>query len=236
MKSILKNRFHFIHGFSCGRTGILIGTCMVRNFVAALWVLSTFVHAGEPQPLFNGKDFEGWTFDVLDPEVKPEAIWSVADGVLVCKGRPPGVIRTVKEYSDYELVVEWRWAPGTKPGNSGVLIHASKPRELFVWPKSIEVQLAHENAGDFWTIGESLTVADSQPQGRRWWKKGDSHEKPPGEWNTARIRCEGKTVKVWVNDKLMNEGTGLSTDKGAICLQSELGEIQFRKVVLTPIK
>jgi hypothetical protein len=209
---------------------------MVRNFAAALWIFCASAHAGEPQPLFNGKDFEGWTFDVLDPEVKPEAVWSVVDGVLVCKGRPPGVIRTAKEYSDYELVIEWRWAPGSKPGNSGVLIHASKPREMFVWPKSIEVQLAHENAGDFWTIGESLTVADSQPQGRRWWKKGGSQEKPPGEWNTARIRCEGKTVKVWVNDKLMNEGAGLSTDKGAICLQSELGEIQFRKVVLTPIK
>ena len=77
---------------------------MVRNFAAALLVfLALFVHAGEPQSLFNGKDFEGWTFDVLDPEVKPEAVWSVADGILVCKGRPPGVMRTVKEYSDYEL-------------------------------------------------------------------------------------------------------------------------------------
>jgi hypothetical protein len=209
---------------------------MVRICIAALWVFCAFGHAGEPQLLFNGKDFEGWTFDVLDPAVPPEAVWSVADGVLVCKGRPPGVIRTAKEFSDYELLVEWRWAPGGKPGNSGVLIHASKPREMFAWPKSIEVQLAHENAGDFWTIGETLTVADSQPQGRRWWKKGGSHEKPPGEWNTARIRCEGKTVKVWINDKLMNEGTALSTDEGAICLQSEGGEVHFRKVELTPIK
>lgn len=209
---------------------------MVGKFTAALLVFVTFVEAGEPQPLFNGKDFEGWTFDILDPAVKPEAVWSVSDGILICKGRPPGVLRTVKEYSDYELLVEWRWPSGAKPGNSGVLVHASKPREMFAWPKSIEVQLAHENAGDFWTIGETLTVADNQPQGRRWWKKGGGNENPPGEWNTARIRCEGKTLKVWINDKLMNEATGLSTNTGAICLQSELGAVQFRKITLTPIK
>ena len=29
----------------------------------------------------------------------------------------------------------------------------SFPGEMFAWPKSIEVQLAHENAGDLWTIG-----------------------------------------------------------------------------------
>ena len=209
---------------------------MVRKITAGILIFSTLAFAAEPQPLFNGKDFEGWTFDVLDPAVSHESVWSVSEGVLSCKGRPPGVMRTVNEYSNYELVVEWRWAPGAKPGNSGVLIHASTPREMFAWPKSVEVQLAHENAGDFWVIGETLTVADGQPQGRRWWKKGGSNEKPPGEWNTARIRCEGKTVRVWINGKLMNEGTALSVNQGAICLQSELGEVQFRKVELTPIK
>lgn len=209
---------------------------MVRNVFAGFLISSILAVAADPQPLFNGKDFEGWTFDVLDPAIQPDAVWSVSEGILICKGRPPGVIRTVKDYSNYELLVEWRWAPGTKPGNSGILVHASKPREMFAWPKSIEVQLAHENAGDFWTIGETLTVADSQPQGRRWWKKGANNEKPPGKWNTARILCVDRKIIVWINGKLMNEGTGLSVTQGAICLQSELGEVHFRKVMLTPIK
>ncbi|NQX03016.1 DUF1080 domain-containing protein [bacterium] len=209
---------------------------MIQKLCASLLMISPVANAAEPQVLFNGRDFEGWTFDVLDPEVKPEAVWSVADGMLVCKGRPPGVIRTLKDYSNYELIVEWRWAPGGKPGNSGVLIHASKPREMFVWPKSVEVQLAHENAGDFWVIGETLSVANSQAQGRRWWKKGGSREKPPGEWNRARIRCEGRKVTTWINGSLMNEGIDLSATRGAICLQSEQGEVQFRKIELTPIE
>lgn len=202
-----------------------------------LWLLPTVLLAAEPQALFNGRNLDGWTYDVIDPKVKPDAIWSVSEGLLICKGRPPGVIRTTRnDYSNYELTVEWRWAPNAKPGNSGVLIHASKPREMFVWPKSIEVQLGTGNAGDFWMIGENVTVAGSTPQGRRWLKRQDSVENPPGEWNTLRVRCEGEKVTVRVNGTLMNEGAGLSATQGAICLQSEGAEIHFRKVELTPIE
>lgn len=201
-----------------------------------LCALAPLLHAAEPVALFNGKNLDGWTFDVIDPEAKPTDIWSVADGILICKGRPPGVIRTEKDYENYELTVEWRWAPDKKPGNSGLLVHCSTPRDRFVWPKSLEVQLGSGDAGDFWMIGETVTVPNASAQGRRWLKRQDSTEKPPGEWNRMRVRCKGDTITVWVNDVLMNEGTGLSTSKGAICLQSEGAEIHFRKVELTPIE
>jgi hypothetical protein len=209
---------------------------MIREILAAtLILLAPFVSAAESVALFNGKNLDGWTFDIIDPEVKPEAVWSVADGILICKGRPPGVIRTAKDYENYDLAIEWRWAPDKKPGNSGLLVHASTPRDRFVWPKSLEVQLGTGDAGDFWMIGETVTVPNASAQGRRWMKRQDSVEKPPGEWNTMRVRCKGDTISVWVNDVLMNEGAGLSTSKGAICLQSEGAEIHFRKVELKPL-
>lgn len=192
--------------------------------------------AAEPVALFDGKTLDGWTFDLIDPEAKPADVWSVKDGMIVCKGRPPGVIRTEKDFSDYELTLEWRWAPGGKPGNSGLLIHASKPREMFVWPKSLEVQLGSGNAGDFWMIGETVEVAGATPQKRRWLKRRKSAEKPPGEWNTMTVRCKGDTIRVTVNGTLMNEGSKLSATHGAICLQSEGAEIHFRKVELTPLE
>jgi Domain of Unknown Function (DUF1080) len=217
-------------------SGCLLDAGM-RGIIFACWCVTvTYLTAATPVQLFNGRDFTGWTFDVLDPAVKPDAVGSIADGVLVCKGRPPGVIRTTEEFGNYELTVEWRWATGGKAGNSGVLIHASKPRERFVWPKSVEVQLASGNAGDFWTIGESLTVADTPPDGHRYLRKADGAEKSPGEWNTAVIRCEGGNVSVKINGTLVNEATALSVTKGAICLQSENGEIHFRKVELTPLE
>jgi hypothetical protein len=209
---------------------------MIRRILAAALILpATIISAAESVALFNGKDLDGWTFDIIDPEVKPEAVWSVADGILICKGRPPGVIRTAKDYENYELTIEWRWAPDKKPGNSGLLVHASTPRDRFVWPKSLEVQLGTGDAGDFWMIGETVTVPNATAQGRRWMKRQNSVEKAPGEWNTMRVRCKGDTISVWVNDVLMNEGSGLSTSKGAICLQSEGAEIHFRKVELKPL-
>lgn len=209
-----------------------------KILVCIMMVVPLGLRAAEPVKLFNGKDFEGWVFDNIDPKATPESVWSVADGLIICKGRPPGVIRTAKDYSNYELVVEWRWAPGGKPENSGILVHASTPKETFVWPKSIEVQLGHGDAGDFWMIGETVTVAgkEADAKGRRWIKNGDSAEKVPGEWNVAKVRCEGDKITVWINGTLMNEGLHLSATKGAICLQAEGGEIHFRKVELTPIE
>ena len=70
--------------------------------------------------------------------------------------KPNGYIRTKDEYENYRLTLEWRWPEGGTPGNNGVLIHTTTPKELGVWPKSLEVQLAHENAGDFWVIGTTV--------------------------------------------------------------------------------
>lgn len=207
----------------------------MKSMLIYLALLVQVMNAGETKALFNGKDLSGWTFDVIDGKSKPEEIWSVKDGILICKGRPPAVMRTVEEFSDYELTVEWQWAPGGKAPNSGVLVHASKPREMYVWPKSIEVQLRSGDAGDFWVIGETLQVEGATPEGRRWVNKSDNAEKPVGEWNTMKIRCEKDTLKVWVNGVLVNDAKALSATKGAICLQSENDEIHFRKVDLTPI-
>jgi hypothetical protein len=87
-----------------------------------------------PQPtefaLFNGKDLSNWDFELTDESAEISDVWSVEDGILICKGTPAGYLRTQKSYGDYELTVVYRWAPGTQGGNSGVLLHASTPRQL----------------------------------------------------------------------------------------------------------
>lgn len=208
----------------------------MRLIIYAACLVASTLQAAEPRALFNGKDFTGWSFDLIDPAVAPETIWTVKDGNVICNGRSLGVMRTNEDFENYELIIEWRWAPGSKPGNSGVLIHTSTPREMSVWPKSIEVQLASGDAGDFWMIGEEISVVGAQALGRRWVKTGESSEKPIGEWNTARIRSEGLKISVWINGILTNEATSKVAQRGAICLQSEGAEIHFRKVELTPIE
>lgn len=200
--------------------------------------------AAEPIPLFNGKDLSGWTHYLWDREQKKQdtstpmsAVWSVKDGLLVCQGKPTGYIRTVDEYENYRLTVEWRWPAGTEGGNNGVLVHSTTPNALNQWPKSIEVQLAKGNAGDFWVIGTELDVENEaeRKNGRRHLNLTDDSEKPIGEWNKMEIEARGDEIKVWVNGDLVNHATNCSERKGAISLQSEGALIHFRTVELTPL-
>lgn len=185
--------------------------------------------------LFNGRDLEGWTIDLETDKAKPEDVFTVKDGVIATmgEGKPKGVVRTKKEFSNYEVSLQWRW-PG-KPGNAGLLLHCSTARHRSVWPKSIEVQLMHENAGDFWKIGEELEVEpERMPKGndRRFVNLADGLEKPPGEWNTLRVVAKDNTLEVHVNGKLANKCWKTSVNSGALCLQSERANIEYRAIKL----
>jgi len=193
--------------------------------------------------LFNGKDLTGWTPVLANMSVKPEDVWSVKDGVLICKGKdkPSGYLRSVKDdYADYTLRLQWRFPAGTPGGNSGVLVHASTPNALGVWPKSLEAQLNHLNAGDIWVIPETTTIQIDNPtgriMGRRHYNLTDDSEKPIGEWNDYEIIASGDELTIKVNGVLVNHATKCSISKGAICLQAERADIDFRDIRLTPLK
>lgn len=204
----------------------------------------------EPVALFNGTDLDGWHADVpaADGDAEPAPSFVVEDGLLVSRGKPPGHLITDDTYGDYRLVVEYRW-PG-EPGNCGVLVHASTPRRLYgMFPQSIEVQMHHQNAGDFWCIGEDITVPDMEErrgrpetwgvdegQARRIKNVTDDSENPPGEWNQMVIECEGDTIDVWVNGDHVNHGTDCTASEGHIALQAEGAVCEFRKVELTPLE
>lgn len=199
--------------------------------------------------LFNGKDLTGWHTDIPHRDKNPDAKASfiVRDGMLVSLGEPNGHLITDAVHENYRFEVEYRFAG--KPGNCGVLVHASTPRALYgMFPKSIEAQMNHTHAGDFWCIVEDITVPDmvkrrgpkekwgvTEGKARRILNLTDGSEKPVGKWNTMRIECVGDAVKVWVNGDLVNHGTGCTATKGQLALQAEGAEVEFRKLELTPI-
>jgi hypothetical protein len=224
----------------------------MRAFVWSLTLVLSFAalpgpspagEAGKPIQLFNGKDLGGWSHYLVDSEVGMEEVWSVEDGVLVCKGEPLGHLHTASVYTSYELVVEWRWAPGTEPGNSGVLMRING--EARGIPRSYEAQLKSGDAGDvygFWGMKLSGEVSrQRQATGHEalgdmvGFGKIEGNENPPGEWNRYEIRLAGPDIVIQVNGKTVNQATGAEVLAGPIGLQSEGGEIHFRKVELTPI-
>jgi len=209
----------------------------------------------EKTPLWNGKDFTGWKLFGRNPNADLCTVWSVKDGVIRCTGGVPGYIRTEADYANYKLHVEWRWvAVENEKGrprrrrNSGVLLHMSLPDR--VWPRSIECQLMEGNAGDFYVIGgtefkehKDLVAANlAKSKGkkkprptRRTPKKGQSSEKPIGEWNVYDIICKGNSIVPHVNGEKKNEATQTSVASGKICLQSEGAPIEFRNVYIAPV-
>jgi hypothetical protein len=203
----------------------------------------------DSKSLFNGKDLTGWHVDVPHRDDHPDAPASfiVRDGMLVSLGQPNGHLISDEVYENFRLEVEYRFA--SKPGNCGVLVHASTPRSLYkMFPKSIEVQMNHLHAGDFWCIVEDIKVENmierrgpqkdwgvTEGKARRILNLTDKSEKPPGEWNRMRIECIGDNIKVWVNGDLVNHGIQCTATKGQIALQAEGSEVEFRKLDLTPI-
>jgi hypothetical protein len=193
--------------------------------------------------LFDGKSLEGWDYFLVDPDVKMEEVWSVRDGVLICKGDPLGYLHTKNDYKDFRLTLQWRWAPGKEPGNSGVLLRATGEPVNFM-PKCVEAQLKHGSAGDIWGfIGFNVTG----PQER--FRQVEDHaqlgdfmgvaamknaEKEPGQWNTYRIVLRGGKLTLHVNGELVNRASDCDQVAGKIGLQSEGGEIHFRRIRIVP--
>ena len=199
--------------------------------------------------LFNGKDLTGWKVDVphLDKHPDGKVPFVARDGMLVSLGSPGGHLVHDEVNQNYRLEVEYRFAG--KPGNCGVLVHSSKPRALYkMFPKSIEVQMYHKNAGDFWCIVENITVPNmvkrrgpeknwgiTEGKARRILNLTDGSEKKPGDWNRMVIECLNDQVKVWVNGDFVNHGSKCTARKGKIAIQAEGSEVEFRKLDLTPI-
>jgi hypothetical protein len=154
--------------------------------------------------LFNGKDLTGW----VDVNTSP-ATWTVADGLLVCTGKPTGVMRSDRQYENFILHIEWRHMK--TGGNSGVFVWSEgKPAGKGRLPKGMEVQMLeldwihqhktkdgkpnHEGyiSGELFGAN-GLTGDPDNPRGRRSMSR-ELRCKPHGEWNTYDVVCVDGTV------------------------------------------
>jgi hypothetical protein len=227
----------------------------MKNLVLIIIVAALIVSCGsgtkEPETisLFNGVDLTGWHWDVPAMDSNPDERnpFIVRNGLLVTLGTPMGHLITDSVYQNYRIVAEYRFS--AEPGNCGILVHASTPRALYrMFPQSIEVQMMHLNAGDFWCIVEDIEVPDmesrrgpkenwgiTEGKERRIRNLTDDSENPVGEWNTMVIECLNDEVKVWVNGDMVNHGFNATTTRGQIAVQAEGSEVEFRKLELTPI-
>lgn len=201
---------------------------------------------GSTLELFNGRDLRGWAA-VSGPTVGEGegagSVWNVRDGMIICRGEPIGYLHTKRHFKDFRMTVEYRWAPGGAPGNSGLFSRIDgDPRAL---PRCVEVQLMHGNAGDVLGL-QGRRIASEQPRhfhiaahplagdidGVR---KEVSAEAEAGQWNRVEILAQGDSYTVWINGVLVNHVIGVERVSGPVGLQSEGGEIHFREVRIVPL-
>jgi len=191
------------------------------------------------QDLFNGKDFAGW----INVNTAPDT-WKYRDGLLVCSGRPIGVLCSEKQYENFVLHIEWRHMEAG--GNSGIFVWSSaRPDPGSRLPDGVEVQMleldwVNQNVrngvkppiayvhGELFGVGGVKTVPDN-PRGERS-KSIENRAKGKGEWNTYEVVAVDGVIKLAVNGKFVNGISRASQKKGYFCLESEGGEIHFRNI------
>jgi 3-keto-disaccharide hydrolase/Short C-terminal domain len=214
----------------------------VCHFAATL-LLAFSMHAQDANTvihLLNGQDFNNWHIFLETDGVNndPQNVFSWRDGQLRISGGEKGYLLTTNEFSNYRLLVEYRWGNGTTNGDSGVFVNAGGPDAI--WIKSHECDLEQGNgrhgSGDVILLGGAgLTVGDRHSNWFNPRAGSRNYENPNGDWNTMEIRCVNGHLTVRINGQIAVEGTDAAPSQGKIAIQSNHGEIFFRRCDLYPL-
>ena len=150
------------------------------------------------QLLWDGKTFNGWhTFN------KDSVIgWEIKDGLLISLGQGGDYandIVTNKEYTNFELSVDWKLSPG---GNSGLFYYAVEGKHPQIYAMAPEYQLIDD-------IGFPEKIEDWQKTAACYGMyTADSTKKvlkPIGEFNNSKIIVNNAHVQHWLNGAMVVE-------------------------------
>ncbi len=142
----------------------------------------------------RGEDGYGWEGGTGDAA----PCWKLADGVLECTGQPGPWLRSLKQYGDFNLRLDYKLKPG---GNSGVYLrvpHDGAHRERDpgeTHATGVEVQLLDDAAERY------ATIEPSQFAGSIYKAAAATQHvsRPAGQWNTMEIDCQGGAYRVTHN-------------------------------------
>lgn len=183
--------------------------------------------------LFNGKDLSGFKF-VMREDSDPTKTWFVKDGMIICIGKPYGLIYTEKSFSNYVLRFGWRFArPDDLPedvpfdGKGGLLLHIQD--EPVVWPKCVEVQGRYSEYGKIFGMGTKIIEENFDKEIQR------KVLKPVGEWNITEVTCRDGTIECKLNGKIISTGKA-ELKSGPFGWQSEGAETHFRDIWIKELK
>ena len=224
----------------------------IYQSIVLLTIVFHLAAAAEDQPaaVITGSG-AGWVALGKDDFTKVNSAddtWSFIDGEIHCTGTPVSVMRSTRQYTNFELVCEWRHLKTA--GNSGIFVWTI-PESLERLkgpglPHGIEVQVLdlgykeqYEKGGakadwftchgDVFPVGASKMTpfAPVAPNGTRSFPSKEL-SKGTGEWNHYYVRAINGEIRLWVNGEEVSGGTGCSPATGYLCLESEGSPVEFR--------
>jgi len=95
------------------------------SIITLVAVTALAVESSAPTPLLKQAHIsgEGWTALTLDDFINVNGnpdTWTEKDGVILCSGKPNGGARSKTQYTNFELVLEWKHR--AYAGNAGVFL------------------------------------------------------------------------------------------------------------------
>jgi hypothetical protein len=222
----------------CGRIGAsllaagLLSTAMVDLLAGE--------KSAQAVTIFNGKNLSGWV------GFGGEATnWEVVDNELRTKQGREGVrlLMTDRDFDDFEFSMEFNAPVDVNTGVFFRLPADGEGRPAFV---GNEIQIVDEKSELY-----KGKMTEDRRMGAHYSVAPPLAEPPalrPGEWQKFRIRCVGSSLKVWIDDVLLQdadmatypevikrEHPGLLRTSGRIGLQSKGTVIRFRNLRIVEI-
>jgi hypothetical protein len=189
----------------------------VIRLLALLCTLAAAV-AGD-EPLFNGKNLDGWDGD--------PRLWRVEDGVIV--GSTEGVtleansfLITRKKFRDFHLKLQVK----LRNHNSGIQFRSEALPNWVV--RGLQADLAENN---WW--GSIYDERGTRGVIVNGWKDKAEKVVKPNDWNDYEVYCQGDLIQLRVNGLLTAELRDSSAREGVIALQLHRGppmEVRFRNI------
>jgi hypothetical protein len=182
------------------------------------------------RPLFNGQDLAGWEGAGQDAK----ACWTVEDGLFKCTGEKGPWLRSLEQFSDFNLRLEYKLRPG---GNSGVYIRVPADGKHHDDNAGIEVQVLDDNSDRYRDIkpyqftGSLYAIVPA-----------DSHVgRAAGQWNSMEIDCLKDSYVVVHNGVTIIRADGKAAAElakrrmeGYLGLQNHSEEVWYRNVRVGP--
>jgi hypothetical protein len=136
------------------------------------------------EPIWNGKDFEGWTGPVENYEIK--------DGAIVCKPGKGGTIYTKEEYGDFFVRLEFKVPPG---GNNGLAIRYPGNGDT-AYEGMTESQILDDN---YEKVRGPIDPRQAHGSAYGMASAARGHQYPAGEWNFQEVWVKGSRIRVELN-------------------------------------